>query len=132
MCLSNSFSNDGIANAQFQYRDFDSSATVLPGSADSVPLSREQRPGYDVPQSLVDSVSAVTDADYLYTRGEDVAYYVDVSQEQVGTTVLGKPIYDFVDDQGRYVFEGFNDRDINDVQEQRSLWEVRLGFSIQF
>jgi len=135
--LSNSYSNDGISNAQFQLRNFDSSATILPGSEDSLDLSREQRPGYDVPQSLVDDVLAVSDedasdsflalvdpdyeqpsewkfslgatydwngyiidADYLYTRGEDVAYYVDVSQQQVGTTVLGQPIYDFVDGLG--------------------------------
>jgi hypothetical protein len=37
-----------------------------------------------------------------------------------------------LDDQGRYVFERFTPRDINDVQEERSLWEVRAGFSIRF
>ncbi|MEL7450258.1 MAG: TonB-dependent receptor [Pseudomonadota bacterium] len=131
--LSNSYSNDGITNAQFLFANFDSSQTLLQGMPDSVPLSRQQRPGYDVPQELVDNVLAVSDADandselalvdpnyeqpaewkvsvgatydlngwvfdadYLYTRGEDPAYYVDVSQEQVGETVLGQPIYDFV------------------------------------
>jgi len=61
--LSNSYSNDGISNAQFQFRNFDSAATLLPGSADSMALSREGGPGYDVPQSLVDNVAGVTDAD---------------------------------------------------------------------
>jgi hypothetical protein len=139
--ISNSFSNDGISNAQFQFRNFDGAAGLLPGSDGAVPLSRDGRPGYDVPQSIVDDVLAVTDADandsflalvdpdyeqpsewklsigatydfngwvvdvdYLYTRGEDVAYYVDVSQEQVGTTVLGKPIYDFIDGRGESNF----------------------------
>ncbi|MEL7046667.1 MAG: hypothetical protein AAGL66_16885, partial [Pseudomonadota bacterium] len=37
-----------------------------------------------------------------------------------------------LDDQGRYVFERFTARDINDVREERSLWEVRAGFSIRF
>lgn len=139
--LSNSYSNDGISNAQFQFRNFDSAATVLPGNEDSVALSREGRPGYDVPQSLVDDVAAVSDADandsflalvdpdfeqpaewkyslgatydyqgwivdadYLYTRGQDMAYYVDVSQEKVGETVLGLPIYDFAEGRGRSNF----------------------------
>lgn len=139
--ISNSYSNDGISNAQFQFRNFGGDVTLLPGNPDSVPLSREGRPGYDVPQSLVDDVLAVApsdandsflalvdpnyeqpsewkfsvgatydfngwvvDADYLFTRGEDVAYYVDVSQQQVGETVLGKPIYDFIPGRGESNF----------------------------
>ena len=135
--LSNSFSNDGISNAQFQFRNFDSSQTLLQGRPDSVALSGQGRPGFDVPQELVSNVAAVTDADandsflalvdpdyeqpaewklsvgatydwngwiidgdYLYTRGQDMAYYVDVSQEKVGETVLGLPIYDFKEGLG--------------------------------
>ncbi|MCH1611498.1 MAG: TonB-dependent receptor, partial [Luminiphilus sp.] len=37
-----------------------------------------------------------------------------------------------LDDQGRYVFERFSDRDVNDLNEQRSLWEMRIGFSVRF
>jgi len=37
-----------------------------------------------------------------------------------------------IDEQGRYVFENFSGGDINDVQEERSLWEVRAGFRITF
>ena len=140
--LSNSYSNDGISNAQFQFRNFDSSQTLLPGLPDSVALSGEGRPGYDVPQSLVDDVAAVTDADandsflalvdpdyeqpsewkyslgatydfmdgyifdvdYLYTRGQDMAYYVDVSQELVGVTAIGQRIYDFAEGRGEENF----------------------------
>jgi hypothetical protein len=36
------------------------------------------------------------DIDYLFTRGKDNAYYVDLSQEIVGQTITGAPIYDFV------------------------------------
>jgi hypothetical protein len=132
--ISNAFSNDGLTNAQFQFNYFDS-ATVLPGSLDSLVLSGQGRPGYDVPQSMVDAVLAVTEADandsnlvlvdpnykqpsewkfalgatwdmpwqdielqvdYLHTRGKNMAYYEDVSQGQVGTTIIGTPIFDYV------------------------------------
>jgi hypothetical protein len=134
--ISNAWSNDGLTNAQFQFNYFDS-ATVLPGSPDSLTLSGEQRPGFNVPQEMVDAVLAVTpadavdsnlviidpnykqpsewkfalggtwdidwlggmqlDFDYLHSRGNDPAYYVDLSQEIVGTTAAGTPIYDYVD-----------------------------------
>jgi outer membrane receptor for ferrienterochelin and colicin len=133
--ISNAWSNDGLTNAQFQFNYFDS-ATVLPGSSDSLTLSGDQRPGYDVPQEMVDAVLAVTEADavdsnlviidpdydqpsewkfslggtwdlpglgmtldfdYLHTRGNDPAYYVDLSQDIIGTTAAGTPIYDYID-----------------------------------
>ena len=139
--ISNSFSNDGISNAQFLLPNFDGDFTLLPGQPDSAVLSREGRPGYDVPQSMVDDVLAVTDADandsflalvdpnyeqpgewkaslgatydlngwvidadYLYTRADNPAYYIDVSQERVGTTAAGAPIYDFIDGRGESNF----------------------------
>ncbi len=134
--ISNAWSNDGLTNAQFQFNYFDS-ATVLPGSPDSLALSGDQRPGFNVPQEMVDAVLAVTEADavdsnlvlidpdydqpsewkfslggtwdmpwlggmtldfdYLHTRGNDPAYYVDLSQDIIGTTAAGTPIYDYVD-----------------------------------
>jgi outer membrane receptor for ferrienterochelin and colicin len=133
--ISNAWSNDGLTNAQFQFNYFDS-ATVLPGSPDSLTLSGGQQPGFDVPQEMVDAVLAVTEADavdsnlviidpdydqpsewkfslggtwdvpgleatldfdYLHTRGNDPAYYVDLSQDIIGTTAAGTPIYDYVD-----------------------------------
>ena len=36
------------------------------------------------------------DADYIFSRQQNPAYYLDVSQQQVGTTAAGQPIYDFV------------------------------------
>jgi hypothetical protein len=38
------------------------------------------------------------DVDYLYMRGENMAYYKDISQEIVGTTSAGSPIYDYYGD----------------------------------
>ena len=35
------------------------------------------------------------EADLMYTRLEDPAIYKDVSQDQVGTTILGQPVIDF-------------------------------------
>lgn len=143
--ISNAWSNDGLTNAQFQFGYFDS-ATVLPGSADSLDLSGEGRPGFDVPQEMVDAVLAVSEADandsnlviidpdydqpnewkwalggtwdtpwydiqmdfdFLYTRGNDPAYYVDLSQDVVGFTRAGTPIYDYIDRDG----DGDEERD---------------------
>lgn len=140
--ISNAWSNDGLTNAQFRRDEDDYSSitgvdtfTVLPGFADSVPLSGAGMPGFDVPQILVDDVAAVSvadandsflalidpnyeqprewkfafggtwdtpwadivlDFDYLHSRGERPAYYVDVSQEIVGQTIIGTPIYDYM------------------------------------
>jgi outer membrane receptor for ferrienterochelin and colicin len=58
--ISNAWSNDGVTNVQVQWFNFEAQQTVLDGS---VPLSRQGRPGYDVPQSLVDQVAATTAAD---------------------------------------------------------------------
>jgi Carboxypeptidase regulatory-like domain len=139
--ISNAWSNDGISNAQFSRSEsgFASETgvptyTILPGSADSVALSDQMRPGYDVPQAMVDDVLAVTpadgsirflamidpkykqpsewklafggtwdisddsslDFDYLYTKANNPAYYRDLSQEIVGTTSAGTPVYNYV------------------------------------
>lgn len=36
------------------------------------------------------------DADYIFSRQQNPAYYLDISQQRVGTTAAGQPIYDFV------------------------------------
>ncbi|HSN50950.1 MAG TPA: hypothetical protein VLS87_00360, partial [Woeseiaceae bacterium] len=152
--ISNAWSNDGLTNAQFQFNYFDS-ATVLPGFADSLPLSRQQRPGYDVPQEMVDAVLAVTpadantsnlviidpdyeqpsewkfalggtwdmpwlggmqlDFDYLHSRGNDPAYYVDLSQSIVGTTILGTPIYDFTNGRDNLMLTNSGETPVSNV-----------------
>lgn len=57
--MTNAWSNDGITNVQVQYRNFDSAESVFT----DVPLSDQGRPGFDVPQSLVDQVIATTASD---------------------------------------------------------------------
>jgi hypothetical protein len=61
--LSNAWSNDGVSNVQLNGWDddeFGPTFTVLPGMADSLELSGDGRPNYDVPQSMVDFVAART------------------------------------------------------------------------
>ncbi|MEQ8409616.1 MAG: carboxypeptidase-like regulatory domain-containing protein [Gammaproteobacteria bacterium] len=127
--LTNAWSNDGISNVQLQFRNFDSSQSIF----SDVPLSGAGRPGYDVPQTLVDQVAATSaanastealslidpnyeqpaewkyalgatytfdsgmtvDADVLYSKQQDAVYYEDISQEVVGRTAAGQPIFDY-------------------------------------
>ena len=151
--ISNSYSNDGITNAQVRFRNFGADQTLLAGFADSVALSGDGRPGYDVPQALVDEVAAVSDADasdsrlalvdpdyempaewkyslgatyelsngyvfdvdYLHTRGKDPAYYVDVSQDVVGETSIGLPIYDFARGEQNFMLTNSNQTPVANV-----------------
>ena len=129
--ISNAYSNDGITNVQTSWRNSDGSENVFDGS---VPLSGEGRPGYDVPQVLVDFVGNTTaddaatrrivlmdpdyeqpglwklalgatwdlpwggwvaDFDYIHSKQDNPAIFVDVSQTITGETSIGEPIYDF-------------------------------------
>ena len=58
--ISNSYSNDGITNVQLR-QSFDDSIFNLP-------LSGQGRPGFDVPQALVDGVASVTADDAANSR----------------------------------------------------------------
>jgi hypothetical protein len=128
--VTNAWSNDGISNVQLQFRNFDASQSIFT----DVPLSGQGRPGYDVPQTLVDQVANTTaanaadeglviidpnyeqpsewkyslgatytfdsgmtvDGDIIYSRQDNPAYYEDLSQDIVGFTAAGTPIFDFV------------------------------------
>ncbi len=59
--ISNSYSNDGITNVQLPSQSFDQSIFDLP-------LSGAGRPGFDVPQTLVDQVAARTADDAATSR----------------------------------------------------------------
>lgn len=37
-----------------------------------------------------------------------------------------------VNDQGQYVFQSFRARTVGEINEQRSLWEARIGFEVNF
>lgn len=43
------------------------------------------------------------DFDYLHTRTQDSALYVDLSQSIVGTTAIGTPIYDYTNGRDNYM-----------------------------
>ena len=74
--ISNSYSNDGITNVQV--RTFlGGSQSVLDGT---VPLSGQGRPGYDVPQSLVDQVANTTAA----SASDSGIVLIDPNYEQPG------------------------------------------------
>lgn len=66
-------------------------------------------PGYDQPREWKFAIGAtydlpwwgvVADIDYLHTEQQDSAFYVDISQEVVGETIVGTPIYDYVPGRG--------------------------------
>ena len=135
--ITNAWSNDGISNVQLQWRNFDGARSLL----NDEPLSGAGRPGFDVPQTLVDQVAATTvddgsdenlalidpnykqpsemkyalgatysfnngitvDADVIYSKQNDPAYTEDISQDQVGTTAAGTPIFDFVRGENNYM-----------------------------
>jgi len=59
--ISNSYSNDGITNVQEQLRP-------VPGSIFDGNLSGQGRPGFDVPQELIDRVANTTAADAATSR----------------------------------------------------------------
>ncbi len=167
--VSNAWSNDGLTNVQV--RTFlGGNTSVLDGS---IALSGQGRPGYDVPQSLVDQVAATTpasasnsflvlidpdyeqpgewkfalgatynipgydwqmDIDYLYTRIEDPAYYVDLAQEVVGFTTIGTPIYSATN--------GFNNMMLTNSDEEgkshlfsvnfQKEWDNGFSFSVGY
>ncbi len=140
--ITNAWSNDGLSNVQLQFRNFDGARSLL----NDVPLSRQGRPGYDVPQELVDQVAATTgadgsdenlslidpnyeqpsemkyalgatytfdngltiDGDILYSKQDNPAYYEDISQDQVGVTAAGAPIFDFVRGESNFMLTNAN------------------------
>ncbi|MCH8248561.1 MAG: carboxypeptidase regulatory-like domain-containing protein [Proteobacteria bacterium] len=169
--ISNAWSNDGLSNAQFRANNFSGGFTVLPGMLDSTPLSGDMRPGFDVPQSLVDSVAAITpadandsflvlidpnydqpsewkfalggtwnvpwgdmtlDFDYLHTSGNDPAYYVDLSQSIVGTTMAGSPIYDYTNGVDNFMLTNASGSPTSDMLSFVLEKEFDFGLSAQF
>ena len=141
--ISNAFSNDGITNAQQRINNYGAENTVLPGSDDSWTLSGAGRPGYDIPQEMLDRVLSTSeedasdsrlslldpnyeqpsewkyaigatyqvpywggfqlDVDFIHTQVEDPAWYIDVSQEQTGTTAANQAIYEYVNGSENYM-----------------------------
>lgn len=122
--ISNSYSNDGIRNIQFNTKGLQ----IL--GPDAIDFNGSGRPGYDVPQSLYDAVGSgtadastnVTDpnfeipsewkyalgatyttedeyvlmADLLISRKQDSAIIRNLADEKVSTAPDGRPVYDSV------------------------------------
>ena len=180
--ISNAWSNDGLTNAQFERRECSSSRpdfsdetgvctwTILPGSADSITLSGP-RPGFDIPQAMVDDVLAVTpadgndsrlalidpnykqpsewkfafggtwdvpwggvtlDFDILHSRGNDPAYYRDISQEIVGQTILGQPIYDYVNGSDNLMLTNSSETPVSNTLSLVLRKEFDFGLDVLF
>jgi len=168
--ISNAWSNDGLTNAQFRLNLFDS-ATVLPGMTDSLVLSGQQLPGFDVPQSMVDDVLAITpadandsflvmidpnyeqpsewkfalggtwdmpwggitmDFDFLHTRGNDPAHYVDLSQSIIGTTTAGTPIYDYTNGRDNFMLTNASNTPVSNMLSFVLEKEFDSGLTMQF
>jgi hypothetical protein len=140
--MTNAWSNDGITNVQTRYNNFDASESVFT----DVALSGSGRPGYDVPQSLVDQVvntsaadandsfvvlidpnyeqpsewkyslgatysfnnGLTLDGDVIFSEQNNPAYYEDLSQQVVGSTSAGQPIYDFVRGEDNFMLTNAN------------------------
>ena len=72
--VSNAWSNDGISNVQTQWRNFSGAQSVFT----DVQLSGAGRPGYDVPQSVFDTVANTSAAD----GNTDSLAFIDPDYEQ--------------------------------------------------
>ncbi|NNC77004.1 MAG: TonB-dependent receptor, partial [Woeseiaceae bacterium] len=78
------------------------------------------------------------DVDYLYSRAVNSAYYIDISQEKIGETVIGQPIYDYASGQGEDNFMLTNSNrdarsDLWSIQFQKDFdWGLDLSFGYAY
>ncbi len=168
--ITNAWSNDGISNVQLQWRNFDGARSLL----NDEPLSGAGRPGFDVPQTLVDQVTATTvddgsdenlvlidpgyeqpsemkyalgatytfnngisvDADVIYSKQDNPAYYEDISQDQVGTTAAGSPIFDFARGESNFMLTNAETEGeglaVSLVAKQRTDWGLDWLFGYAY
>jgi hypothetical protein len=70
--------------------------------------------------------------DYLHTRMKDPAYYNDVSQEQVGTTAAGTPIYDYVNGRDNYMLTNSSEEAKSNVLSFVLKKEFDMGLDLLF
>ncbi len=99
-------------------------------------------PDYEQPSEWKLSVGATyrfdngyqIDFDYLHTELTDSAYYVDLSQEIVGTTLAGAPIYDFTNGVENYMLTNSSFGASSDVLSLliRKRWDWGLDASLGY
>ncbi|MEX1237287.1 MAG: TonB-dependent receptor, partial [Pseudomonadales bacterium] len=90
---------------------FDQVATTTAASASDSFLVLID-PNYDQPSEWKFALGAtwdmpwyglVADADYMHSKMQDSAIYVDLSQSIVGTTIIGQPIYDYTNGRDNFM-----------------------------
>ncbi len=70
--------------------------------------------------------------DYLHTRMKDSAYYVDLSQEIIGTTAAGSPIYDFVNGTDNIMLTNSSESANSDILSFVLKKEFDMGLNLLF
>ena len=70
--------------------------------------------------------------DYLHTRMNHSAYYVDLSQEIVGTTAAGSPIYDFVNGTDNFMLTNSSESANSDILSFVLKKEFDMGLNLLF
>lgn len=68
--------------------------------------------------------------DYLHTRTQKPAYYVDLSQAQVGTTAAGTPIYDYVNGRDNFMLTNSSRSPVSDVVSVVFKKEFEMGLNL--
>ncbi len=71
------------------------------------------------------------DFDYLHTKGNDPAFYVDLSQSIVGTTSAGTPIYDFTNSSDNHMLTNGSGSPTSDMLSFVIKKEFDFGLSAQ-
>ncbi|MBZ0112562.1 MAG: carboxypeptidase regulatory-like domain-containing protein [Thermoanaerobaculia bacterium] len=120
---------------------FDQVAAVTPANASNSFLALID-PDYKQPSEWKYSLGATyrfgsgyqVDFDYLHTELLDSAYYVDVSQDIVGTTRAGGPIYDYVRGRDNFMLTNSSFDAASDILSLLVMktWDWGLDMSIGY
>ena len=71
------------------------------------------------------------DFDYLHTKGNDPAFYVDLSQSIIGTTLAGSPIYDFTNGRDNHMLSNGSGSPTSDMVSFVLAKDFDFGLSAQ-
>jgi hypothetical protein len=73
----------------------------------------------------------ILDFDYLHTKGNDPAFYVDLSQSIIGTTTAGSPIYDFTNGRDNHMLTNGSGSPTSDMVSFVLAKDFDFGLSAQ-